>query len=114
MQKKANQKEIVTPPVVSKPKKFVTLHRKLLEMGQSANTSSRDFAGLLGDFGFVLRPPGPAGHIVVTHPAFMLGPDDEANYNGGHSAGAPISRPYIKKFVRLVEANQEALERHLK
>lgn len=82
-------------------------------MSGSANTSSRDFAALLRDFGFELRPPGGTGHIVVTHPAFMLGPDDEANYNGEHGAGNPIKRPYIKKFLRLVDENKEALEGYL-
>ena len=83
-------------------------------MSTSANTSSKDFSALLYDFGFCLRPPGPTGHIVVTHPAFMLGPDDEANYNGEHAAGNAIKRPYIKKFLRIVDDNREALEEYLK
>lgn len=83
-------------------------------MSTSANTSSMDFAALLRDFGFYLRPQGPTGHIVVTHPAFMLGPDDEANYNGEHAAGNAIKRPYVKKFLRIVDDNKEALEEYLK
>lgn len=104
----------MTPPTVSRAKKFATLRRRLADMAGSANTSSRDFAALLRDFGFCLRPSGGTGHVVVTHPAFMLGPDDEANYNGEHGAGNAIKRPYIKKFLRLVDGNKEALEGYLK
>jgi hypothetical protein len=104
----------VTPPTVSNVRKFAKLRRRLADMAGSANTASRDFAALLRDFGFCLRPPGGTGHVVVTHPAFMLGPDDEANYNGEHGEGNAIKRPYIKKFLKLVDGNKEALEGYLK
>ena len=83
-------------------------------MTTSANISSKDFAGILRKFGFCLRPPNGIGHITVTHPAFMLGPDDEANYNGEHSDGNPINRPYIKKFLQIVDDNEDALKGFLK
>lgn len=103
----------MTPPTVSSVKKFAKLHKKLTDMAGSGNTASRDFSALLSDFGFCLRPPSGTGHVVVTHPAFMLGPDDEANYNGEHKAGNMIKRPYIKKFLKLVDDNKEALEGYL-
>ncbi len=104
----------MTPPAVSKSKKFATLRRELAEMACSANIPSKDFASLLRKFGFSLRPPGGKGHVVVTHPAFMLGPDDEANYNGEHGDGHAIKRPYIKKFLRIVDDNKSDLEGYLK
>ena len=79
----------------------------------SANVCSRDFAAKLKEFGFALDPKHGRGHVTVTHPAFMLGPQDEANYNGEHGSGNTIKRPYKKKFLTIVDNHEAELEKFL-
>lgn len=92
--------------------KFDKLVRELGEMAAGANTSCREFTAKLEEFGFKIRGGSSGGHKIVTHPAVEL--QEGANYNCGHSPGTMVKRPYVKKFLRIVQENEEALRSYLK
>jgi hypothetical protein len=82
-------------------------------MSASANTSCKSFTSLLKDFGFVIRDGASGGHKIATHPVIPLGIVEAANYNCGHNLGSVVSKPYVKKFLAIVNEHKEVLKEHL-
>ncbi len=75
--------------------KFEQLFKKLGDQTNSANTSCKEFTGVLVDLGFEIEDCASGGHKVAKHPGILL--SEYPDYNCGHNKGGAIKRSYIKK-----------------
>ena len=97
---------------VSHMTEFEKTFRKLGDLASSANTSCKEFTGVLEALGFNIENCGNAGHKIAKHPAITL--TEYPDYNCGHNQGEAVKRPYIKKLHKFVKQHEDAIKEYLK
>jgi hypothetical protein len=91
---------------------FDKLFANLESMASGANTSCSDFTTLLEHLGFEIIDCNSGGHKIAKHAAVPL--DEYPDFNCGHSSGATVNRPYVKKLHKFVKQHKEAIKEHMK
>jgi hypothetical protein len=66
----------------------------------------------LEDFGFEIKDCGSAGHKIAKHPSIPV--VDSPDYDCGHNQGNHVKPVYIRKFLRFIDSNSDAITEYLK
>ena len=74
-----------------------------------ANTSCKDMARLLKQFGFTVRNGKRGGHKVFFHQGIK---NFVSNYDCGHGRNPTLKKTYVMKIIRVLEKYESELRKY--